>query len=513
MNKVVLYTLVLGGLICCITPPLHALEDTVSLPFFVPLLIAHDPQPPTSSPPTPGNPNPGEEVPTREWSPSDFQHVYDVGPGKLYSDPSQVPWEDLTPSSLVRIHYRETPYRSKFVISTTATPDAPLVVLGVPDNGRLPVISGENALTRSGMYYLNEVRSVVKVGNYTGSDDTDQPANVYIQNLDIRSGRPAYTFTDRNGVVRQYSTNAAAVHIEEGDQIAIIGCDLHDSGNGLFSTHLASKVLIRSNRIYDNGIVGRIKEHNSYTGSRGIIFEYNHYGPLRDGCDGNNLKDRSSGTIIRYNWIESGNRQLDLVETDHETLVNDPGYSATFVYSNVLIEPDGAGNSQILHYGGDGDDTTTYRQGTLYFYHNTVVSTRSGNTTLMHLSTNQVNAQLNNNLFLATAGGGYFAVTSGSGRTVLANNWISSGWRNTHESGLDPGASISDQGNTVGSDPQFVNLTTQNFHLTAASPASGAGGQLPGATSQYPVTRQYVKHQGSEDRAQRNPSDAGAFQR
>jgi len=42
-----------------------------------------------------------------------------------------------------------------------------------------------------------------------------------------------------------------------------------------------------------------------------------------------------------------------------------------------------AGNSQILHYGGDGDDTAIYRQGTLYFYHNTVVSTHSDNTTLM----------------------------------------------------------------------------------------------------------------------------------
>ncbi|WP_419641612.1 hypothetical protein, partial [Thiolapillus sp.] len=63
------------------------------------------------------------------------------------------------------------------------------------------------------------------------------------------------------------------------------------------------------------------------------------------------------------------------------------------MYGNVLIEPDGAGNSQMVHYGGDSGDSgdsgneSIYRKGTLYFYHNTVVSTRDGNTTLVRLST------------------------------------------------------------------------------------------------------------------------------
>ena len=62
-------------------------------------------------------------------------------------------------------------------------------------------------------------------------------------------------------------------------------------------------------------------------------------------------------------------------------LVNDPGYRKTFVYGNILIEPEGAGNSQIVHYGGDSGDASIYRKGTLYSYNNTVVSTRTGNTT------------------------------------------------------------------------------------------------------------------------------------
>ncbi len=458
------------------------------------------------------NPNDSSSPLSITWNPDDFDHVYEVGPGHAYSDPSQVPWESLESSTLVRIHYRDTPYRTKFVITTTASSDAPLVILGVPDQGRLPIVSGENATTRSGMYYLNEVRSVVKVGNYTGPGDSDIPAHVYIQNLDIRSGRPGYTFTDRHGVEKDFANNAAAIHIEEGDHITVVGCALHDCGNGLFNSHFTYDIVIRQNHIFDNGMEGRYYEHNSYTESHGIIFEYNNYGPLRTGCQGNNLKDRSSGTIIRYNWIEGGNRQLDLVETGYDSIYNDPTYDETFVYGNILIEPDGAGNSQVLHYGGDGGDTDTYRQGTLYFYHNTVVSTRIGNTTLMRLSTNLVNAQVHNNILMATAGGQHLAITSGRGQTALENNWLSSGWRDTHESGLDAGATVSDLGNRDGSDPGFKNQGSQDFQLNGVSGCINAGGVLPGPADRFPVDGQYLLHQQGEERLSDGSPDIGAFE-
>ena len=84
--------------------------------------------------------------------------VSDAGPGQPYAEPSEIPWERLLPSSLVRIHYRDTPYRTKFVVTTKASQDASVVVTGVPEGerDRLPVISGRNATTRSGMYYFND---------------------------------------------------------------------------------------------------------------------------------------------------------------------------------------------------------------------------------------------------------------------------------------------------------------------------------------------------------------------
>ncbi|MDY6837249.1 MAG: hypothetical protein SWH78_04660 [Thermodesulfobacteriota bacterium] len=47
---------------------------------------------------------------------------------------------------------------------------------------------------------------------------------------------------------------------------------------------------------------------------------------------------------------------MDLVESDHSALRNDPSYRETVVYGNVLIEHDVVENSQVLHYGGDSGD-------------------------------------------------------------------------------------------------------------------------------------------------------------
>ncbi len=84
------------------------------------------------------------------------------------------------------------------------------------------------------------------------------------------------------------------------------------------------------------------------------------------GCGGNNLKDCSAGLVVRWNWIEGGNRHLDMVDAgDTDVIVNDPRCHETFVYGNVPLEPGDEGNSQIIRYGGDNGNTSIYRKGTL----------------------------------------------------------------------------------------------------------------------------------------------------
>jgi hypothetical protein len=446
------------------------------------------------------------------WDPADFDVVYTVGPDADYADPTEVPWESLQAGTLVRILWRDEPYRCKWVINTVATEDNPLVVVGIPDSGRRPVISGDGAATREALDYWNENRSVVKVGGSNLPSDDVVPSHIVIQGLEIRSARPAYHFSDDNGQTGTYTENAAAIHVEVGQWIQIIDCVLHDAGNGLFSGHGSSDLTIRACHLYDNGIDGSIYHHNSYTESDGIVFEYNHYGPLRSGALGNNLKDRSAGTVIRYNWIEGGNRQLDLVETDYADIAADPSYDHTFVYGNILVEPDGAGNSQILHYGGDGDGY--FREGTLYFYHNTVISTRGDNTTLMRLATNTASADLRNNVIFASAGGNSVAITSGRGQIQLQHNWLQTGWRDTHEAALDPGADIVALSNTEGDTPGFINPADGDFRLTAGAQAADCGGEIAAEADRVEgaVVWQYQKHQSRSERPADGLPDAGAFE-
>jgi hypothetical protein len=256
--------------------------------------------------------------------------------------------------------------------------------------------------------------------------------------------------------------------------------------------------------------LGSIYEHNTYTEARNILYQYNHFGPLCEGCLGNNLKDRSSGTVIRFNWIESGNRQMDLVDAeDNDDLVSDPAYLQTFVYGNILIEPDDSGNSQIVHFGGDSGDTSIYR-GTLYFWNNTIVSTRSGNTTLLRLSSNAQTADVRNNIIYVTAAGSRLALTNSAGTLRYGWNLFKPGFVNSH-SGLT--GTVTDLGgNITAASPAFVSESGQDFHLADASPARDAAGPLLSVTSPYPLDREYSKHQSSMIRNTDAFLDIGAYE-
>jgi hypothetical protein len=236
--------------------------------------------------------------------------TYEVGPGHAYASIGAVPWESLMPGDQVLIYWRDTPYKEKWVIGRAGTEAEPIVVRGIAGTGgALPVIDGSDATTRAELDYTNEERGVIKIGSSDTPPDT-LPQHLILESLDVRSGRPPFGFTSSNGS-GTYADNAAAIYIEKGAHVTIRNCIIRDSGNGLFIGAFDGEtqdILIEGCWLYDNGIEGSIFEHQSYTAARGIVFQHNHYGPLRAGCGGNNLKDRSAGTVIRYNWIEGGNR-------------------------------------------------------------------------------------------------------------------------------------------------------------------------------------------------------------
>ena len=441
--------------------------------------------------------------------------VYDVGPGQPLAAIGDAPWATLMPGDVVRIHDRPTPYLEKWVIGRSGTAQAPIVVRGVlGPTGERPVISGASATTPDPLDFTNDARGVLKIGTSNVPSET-LPEHIVVENLEIRSAHASYTFRDDHGALQSYALNAAALYVERAAHLVIRNCVLHDSGNGLFIGAFdgdTRDIRIEGNYIFGNGNVGRAYEHNTYTAAIGIVYQYNRFGPLREGADGNNLKDRSAGLVVRNNWIEGGNRQLDLVDgEDTAVIVQDPRYRETFVYGNVLIEPDGAGNSQIVHYGGDSGIESIYRKGTLHFFHNTVVSERAGNTTLVRLSTDDEFADVRNNVLYVSAAGNRLAMLADAGTIDLGHNWIKPGWVVTH-GGNTP--VVFDEGTNIpGTVPGFGDPGSDDFRPTPGSEITDAGGALhPDALLEHAVTRQYVEHQRSETRPDDGLPDLGAFE-
>jgi hypothetical protein len=438
---------------------------------------------------------------------------YEVGPGKPIETPNHVPWESLEPGDTVSIFWRAEPYRAKWVICRRGTAEQPIRIRGIRGpGGELPVIDGRDAVMRPQLNYWGEARGIIKIGGANRPADVF-PAHIILEDLEIRSARPPYTFTGRAGADR-YARNAAAIFVEKGEHIVIRGCTLHDSGNGLMVASQTRDILIEKCWIYGNGNEGSIYEHNSYTAAAGIVFQFNRFGPLRKGCGGNNLKDRSAGLVVRYNWLEGGNRQLDLVDAeDTEVLRRDPRYRETFVYGNVLIEPGNDGNSQIVHYGGDSGKVDWYRKGTLYFYHNTVVSRRTGSTTLFRLSTNDEQVDCRNNIVYVTAPGRNLALLDSSGTVTLDHNWFSRGWMPSRS--RLKGAVTGAENTLTGDSPSFVDERNDDFRLAPGSSCIGRATDLPPAISPPRMpAQQYVPHQSGRQRAAPlagKSADLGAF--
>lgn len=442
--------------------------------------------------------------------------VYEVKPGTPLDTIAEVPWATLQPGDTVLIYWKPTPYREKWVICRQGTAEMPITVRGVPnENGQLPVIDGNGAVTPTNLSYWNENRGTIKIGGANVPADT-MPKFITIEDLEIRGAFQAYQFTRANGQTQNYAQNAAPIYVEKAENLTIRNCIITDGGNGLFigspDETPTRNVLVEGNYIYGNGNAGSAFEHNNYTAALGITFQYNRFGPLRSGANGNNLKDRSAGFIARYNWIEGGNRNMDLVDAEDSSVIrNAPEYHKTFVYGNVLIKLNG-GNNQITHYGGDSGNEPTYRKGKLYFYNNTIVSERTGNTVVFRLSTNDETCDARNNIFYTTAAGTTLAMLAESGTLTLVNNWSKSGWRNSFEGGFD--GSVTGGGTMIiGTSPGFVNASMQDFHISSGSDATNAGAVLnDDVLPANALLRQYVKHQMSENRPVSGALDLGAFE-
>ncbi len=497
---------------------------------------------------------------------------YPVGPGLTYTSISEVPWGTLGPGDTVRIHYRATPYKEKIVISTDGTEQEPIRVCGVAGlNGERPILDGDGAVNDPddsaayGSYEPMEGLAMVMLWN---RDYDLKVHNIIIDGLHIRNAKNIYSYTRMDGSSDNYEDGAACIRIQSGDNIVIRNNELENCGNGIFTmsqgyneAHLTRNLLIEGNYLHGHGQAGSYREHGVYIQAIGVVYQYNRFGSNAPESDGTTLKERVAGSVIRYNWFDSGSaRALDLVEVEdaaawyieqeyrdwaadnseaidpvrlEKVRAAEAAYRNTYVYGNFFRHVGSQTKAgSLVHYGWDNDPALA-REGKLHFYNNTVsiLEDRRNRWRFRLFDMRQswdgdfskeVIEAFNNIVYFASETAGeepaYFCMSNDSGTVNLGVNWMTNSWDNQEaRSECYPYAN---QGElpTVNGAGNLIDTTGAPRPIAPGTLASNDTPLLQGTAqsippevnSKHPVTEQYVAHQKHESR--NSVSDLGAME-
>src|SRR5579859_3542110 len=238
--------------------------------------------------------------------------TYEVGPGQTYTNLGSVPWTGLQPGDTVNIHYQPGGYREIVLLSNSGISNSPITLNGVPDpvTGALPTLDGANAVTATNVSW--HAQSLNTEGVIVVSPNANQPYPYYpawitIQNLHVQNASPSNQLTTAQGAAASFDATAAAIYVEYAQHLVVTGCELSGSCNGFFCdaengdpNTTSTDILIQNCWIHGNGFPGNYEAHNLNTQAKGIIFQFNLIGPLAPGADGDDIKDASSGTLLRY---------------------------------------------------------------------------------------------------------------------------------------------------------------------------------------------------------------------
>jgi hypothetical protein len=314
-----------------------------------------------------------------------------------------VPWLNLGPGDQVRIHWKATPYCFKLGIRGRGTKALPIRITGVPGGTggiELPVLSGENAVTNAqfnGFFdtQWDESMALIMIKQ---AGAPSKPGYIIIENLKIIKTKLASAYTAMDGSIHHFGDGqdsgsgpddfTSAIMANPVEHLIVRGCEITDNSLGIFimskgdEATTSRDILVEYNNIYGNGVVNDSHEHNIYTEAVDTVFQFNYFGRLRDNSEGSTLKDRSAGTVIRYNWFESSARAIDIVEAEdgYPILSLDPEYNTTYIYGNVIVDnvAQPIYSNSMIHYGYDNEPEKA-RMGPHYFYNNTVAITGTGN--------------------------------------------------------------------------------------------------------------------------------------
>ena len=459
--------------------------------------------------------------------------TFEVGPAQTYTNLGAVPWTGLQPGDTVNIHYQAGGYHEVILLCNSGTASAPITIKGIPDpaTGSLPVIDGHNALTATNVPWgdssLN-TQGVIVVAPSSAQPYGYIPSWLVIQNLAVRDADPTNTVTQSDGVAAPFDITAGAVYVEFAQHIILRGCELGHAANGLFCgslnndiNELSADVLVEHCWIHDNGFPGNFNGNDLTTECQGIRVQFCLLGPLRPAASGDLITDRSSGTVLAYNEFIVDGAAFWLANTENGvgTIDADPAYHTNFVYGNIFYNPTNSSAEELFLYDALYFQNSP-RNGTLFFYNNTVVNQASSaeryNTSLFSLPDQQTSQYWNlhdtvdcrNNIFATLppngggSAGGLILLNSDAGTVTLGTNWFSPGFQYyelPYQSNTFFGSFTGTNQLLIGdkqglNNPGFVNVAASNFQLLSSSRTiDAAGPQAPTVlASPFNVVSQYV---------------------
>ncbi len=473
--------------------------------------------------------------------------TYNVGPNQTYLEPDTIPWGALQAGDVVNIYYRATPYKYKICLRGQGTQINPIIINGVTDSsGNRPKFDFKDARTSAGcnaggtnnVFNTSSQYSLEDYGGIVIKPGTSDPAGykprwIQIKNLEFGGAAAGNQFTGLTGATMTYG-DSGGIWLQPSADILIENNIIYDNAFGIFTMAKDSvlesaceRIIIRNNRIYGNGRVNNYYDHNLYIQATNPIIEGNFIGQVRSGSSGASYKSRSSGEIFRYNYVVSSSRAVDWVQSEDQEsgIAAQPDYGIDYAYGNIIVNDCDLGScaTNPIHYGGDNlgeqenvssvyDPGAKYRS-RLYFYNNTVINkvkmSQSYRTHIFDLSLVGTTVEAWNNIFYLQ-GDSLFSWLEIAGKLNLRGNNIISGTigigdiNATHPANFSV---VSSSGLTI-ANPNFVNATSNNYNLSAGSPALNQGTGIPSGISpntsymNIPVTRQpYLQLNGLSTRS------------
>jgi hypothetical protein len=237
--------------------------------------------------------------------------------------------------------YFTPPYFEKLIVTASGTSSSPITINCVPDptTGALPTLDAHNATTGTNMAHTGStqyhdsygfVEFMMQPGATYGTPSSYHYSTYTNMNgCRIQGGRGGVTEYDSTNTAYTLVTGAG-IRIEDADHLTLSGNEIVNSDNGIFGAmnpgtnpaFILTNLLLHGNHFWQNGRGSG--SHQSYLETATIVYELNWYDQPTAGSACSQLKDRSTGMVIRYNRFYPSARMLDLVDAQNSRDENLP---------------------------------------------------------------------------------------------------------------------------------------------------------------------------------------------